>query len=354
MIDFIIDIVHNFFFQTGICLSIIVSYAVMIAIKFRKFNSYNPPSGVQPILPAIKRIGTPEAPTVKCGVYVNDFHSFDIENKSFACDLFLWFLFNPALIDVATIENFSFDNGEIVSKSTRETEVQGNLLLVHHKVRVKFFSPLNLKEFPFDDHRIYLTLIYDQISHEELHFDSSEKGIKWNKRLSVSGWALTGANVIRGYKSALIGTSGTQETTYPAIAFSLDFRRKDLKQPLLVILPLMLIFFIAFAPMTFIVETSETNIMSFTLTALLALLTYRFVLERITPKIGYFTLMDYIYFLFLGATFVIFFLQSYHSLIEQSLFEHMLINTLGIILIPTFLITMFFTRLKKSKKSRMN
>ena len=55
---------------------------------------------------------------VECGLYIRDFSRFDIIHREFLMDATVWFVFNPAETNLASINQFSFVNGTIKRKSS--------------------------------------------------------------------------------------------------------------------------------------------------------------------------------------------------------------------------------------------
>jgi len=94
--------------------------------------------------------------------------------------------------------------------------------------------------------------------------------------------------------------------SHPKTVFSIDFRRSGIRNSLLILLPLFLIFFLSLFSLAFDPEKQITTIMSLSTVGVTSLLAYRFVIENMTPKVGYFVFSDQIFILLLAATLLVF------------------------------------------------
>lgn len=293
-------------------------------------------------------------PVVQCGMYVNEFSEFSIITNQFTVDVFVWFVFYPSRIDKDMVEAFTFERGTIVSKEKQEMKFIGERLFTQYKVRVKFTSSLFFRDFPFDDHRIYLTLINDQLSPDEMNFSGSVQTFHFNPELQLSGWDVINANVRAGVKSAVLDRRAHEHIEYPCLTFSLDLKRRGIRQALIIILPMLGMFFIAYISLSFVhIEIMpKINVVNIPLGSIMGLLAYRFVLENITPKVGYFTLTDHMFFIFLTNAFMVFLIKLYIALADYSLETNMLINEVSMVVIPAIFFTFFFVIINYKQSAR--
>lgn len=352
VMDTWLDLVHNIYFLVGVNIFLLISLAFMSLRRFRHFHALDKAPKIFPILP-VKHFRRPiHPPSVRCGIFINEFPLFQVHQSTFIADLFVWFLFHPSQVNFKTVEGFMFENGEITDRSEGETKLLDDLLLVQYKVRVKFMNTLNFKDFPFDNHRISLTLILPNVSPEEVQFRGSNLGVGWNPSICITGWRIRDTDIRLGIKSAMIDRSNQRLADYPAINFTVDVQRRDLRQALIIILPLMAVFFITYCSLAFTSEESEAGLFGATTRGIIAFLGYRFVLEIISPKVAYFTVMDHIFFLFLTSTAFIFLLQLYRSMHEFTGIVNQSINLFGMLFIPLFLWTSFLILMRKTKAKR--
>lgn len=241
------------------------------------------------------------------GLHINGFHEFDIVKGSFDVDLTIWFRFNPQQITIEQIENFSFENAEVKSKIKTMTKIEGSDIVVYYDMRVLFYIPLSYKTFPVDDHRIFLVVDNNFFTASQILLTSSYRDVTTNPEIYVAGWNLRDQGVLSGF----IGKFSSDEEHalyHPRIIFYFDFERSGFRHSVMILLPLLLIFFTTLFSFSFELDSNVDsfavkpfNLISVTTAGLMALVGYRFVIERFSPVVGYFTISDYIFLFFLLA-----------------------------------------------------
>ncbi len=256
-----------------------------------------------------KFLGSSIGTKVEAGIHIENFQEFDMRHGLFTVDTIVWFRFNPSVISLETIDKFSFDKGKIEKKSKPKTKLINGVMLARYDVRVKFSSNLNYRLFPFNDHRIFITLINKQVSPGELVFDSYESDLSLSQNMRISGWQKANHAVETGYSEALLDRHDpTTKVFHPVVIFSIDFDRTGARDAFILLLPLFLVLYLSFIGLTFPYEYYKTRI-SISTANIAALISYRFVIENAAPKVGYFMLTDHIFNIFLTLCFVIFFIN---------------------------------------------
>ncbi|MBA3752528.1 hypothetical protein H0X06_07155, partial [Candidatus Dependentiae bacterium] len=77
-----------------------------------------------------------------------------------------------------------------------------------------------------------------------------------------------------------------------------------------ILFPLMLIFYISIFTFSINPITNLRSIISLSSASITGLLAFRFVIENLSPKVGYFMISDYLFFLLLGTTCIVFLVNS--------------------------------------------
>jgi hypothetical protein len=238
------------------------------------------------------------ATEVTVGMSIINFPKFDAVNNDFVIDAIVWFEFDSALVSLETIEKFSFDKGEIVSKSISNTKIIDDKFFAQYNITVKFSSTLAFQFFPWDDHRIYLTLTNKFVSPSEIIYQSYISGFIISEGAFVAGWKMVGKNVVAGYSESYLDENDTKKVVLnPCVLFSLDFSRSGAQHIFLIFLPLFLMFFLGFFSFAF---HEPPLIFSLSLGSVTAILSYNFVIQGMSPHTGYFLFSDLIFILFLG------------------------------------------------------
>lgn len=276
---------------------------------------------------------------VKTGIYINQFEKFDIVKNEFTFSGFIWFEFNPDIISLKTIEKFSFERGEIHSKSEADTQINHGKLTARYHIRASFSSPIDYRSFPLDDHRIFISLTHQFVTPTEMLFEASQRRMIIDTDLTSFGWQKIDQTVMNGYISKRIDTQTHQTIMQTPIAiFALDIARYGTRNLLSIFLPLLLLFYLALFSFSF---KEKELMLSLSAGSVTGILGYRFVIESLSPQVGYSMISDYIFLLFLISSVIIFLYNTIDlfynaiSLRHKQLFIilfHLLISSLSIYL----------------------
>ena len=246
------------------------------------------------------------------GLYIRDFSEFDMMKNSFQFSGILWFLYDPSLISLDTLAKFSFEKGEVLFLSKPSTRIVGGKLLARYDIRVRMRTDLVFKLFPFDSHMLYITLDNNYVSPGEIILFSTPNEFVLSPGISITGWQIHNSAVYTGYSTSLLEKTDLEnKVSHPRIIFALGYNHAGMRNALTIVLPLILILFMAL--FSFIMLPSggapTASIIALSSGAVSALIGYRFVIENLSPKVGYFLLSDKIFFLFLAVSILIFFIN---------------------------------------------
>ena len=276
------------------------------------FNTTNPRPDILPYTPKKTTPGTESAVPVHVGVYVVNFPTFEILANKFIIDILLWFEFDPSLLPLETVDKFSFERGTIVSKSSPDMKIIEGKLFVQYQVRVQFSSTLDDTHFPLNDHRLYLVLENSYVTPQELYFTTSRSSFTVASDASAADWNIIDQSAQTGFVEAKLDAFDPNKIKqFPVVVFSIDLQKKGIRKILIIMLPMMLLLFISFFSLSLDPATYSGSILSLSTGVLTGLIAYRFVIEKIVPDVGYFTLADNFFNLFLGIIFCIFLLNIY-------------------------------------------
>ncbi len=245
---------------------------------------------------------------VSVGLYITNFPTFDFVNSDFTFDGGLWFGFDPALISLSTVGNFSFEKGEIIHQSKPSVQVVDGRFFAHYTVRVRFKSDMDYAFFPFDAHRIDLVLVNNKAVPSEMIFRSYSPFFELSPALSKRiGWLLLGTSIRTGWREIVIDEYETKRNiSRPCAVFSMRMRRIGFRNAMLILLPLFMIYFLSLFSLALDPRRYPTIVFGLASAGVTALLGYRFVIEGMSPKVGYFVLSDKVFIFFLTATLIIF------------------------------------------------
>lgn len=313
---------------------VILSFICFIACLYKPITQFHPTDSkpfVQPIAPQIlSQWHIVDPVRVKTGMSITDFLKFDAIKNEYVINAIIWFSFDPGKIALETIERFSFTKGDIIKKSDPILTQADGLTTAQYHIRVQFSSIPNYKRFPLDDHYLYLNVTNTAIDPQKVIFEADAQDYMISDNLYVPGWAIVEHVVQAGYAS--IPLSPAHHMLQPKISFSIGLSKQDFRQLLLILLPLLLIFY--FGIFAFSIK-DITLAITLILSSIASLIAYSFVIQTLSPVVGYLMLSDYMFLLFLTIIFVIFFVTALKATPEHILSTQTIeyIKSLAIIMI---------------------
>jgi hypothetical protein len=299
----------------------------LLSARLNTFTTNDPKPPIIHVTPETYKAfgGFPDI--IQIGLYINQFRNFNMINNEFDFDGIIWFEFNPDILSLQTLEKFVFKNGDIVSKSSPDTQIVNDKLLVRYNIRVKSNSPLNYSAFPLDNHILHLVVANYFISPSTALFASSVREFIIKAQTKSFGWERIDHAVITGIEKAEIDTFNENKTNYfPIAIFSIDYVRYGIRYTLSIMLPLLLIFYLTL----FSLSWGKGGGLNMTIGGITATLGYRFVIENLSPKVGYFMLSDYVFFLFLTCNALTFLINIIDAYARPFTLKEKLISLLGL------------------------
>lgn len=272
------------------------------------------------------------AAPVDLGLTIKNFRKFDVPKNQFEIDAMLWFDFDPNVISIHSVSDVSFIRGKILYKSKPVSYAHdGRLFLVYNDVRISFTNAMNYKYFPVDDHRISLGMVNNVSLISELRYLVKNSDFVISDSMIGNGWYQFGQRVQTGYRTI---DFDHKEVIQPMALFTIDYGRgRNTRNSLILILPMLMLFFVSL--FLFAAKKFDTRL-SIPIQSLVGLVAFRFVLESLSPSVGYFMYSDYLFVLFLGLIFILVLIGSVTIVIKKPISELM------IILLNLFLVGMFW------------
>ncbi len=300
---------------TVIILMVITYFFRKILTQFICLESF---PNIFSVLPEKRKPFGEEASSVTVGLFVHNFPEFNIEKGHFSIDGIVWFEFYPSQISIEDLGKFEFFEGKITKKSLAEIKKDNDRIFVAYNFEVEFISQLNYKKFPFADHRIFLILKHAVLSSKELNFYAGEREVTFKDKLYPNGWKIESTSIETGYSKVYLKNHDEQKTIFiPVAVFEFCFSKPGLRQLLLTVVPPLLLYHVALLSLVFDLSSNSsgdsltTSNISLTLGTMSAIIFHRFIIEHLSPKVGYFSLVDFFYTIFLTCNFLIFVLHMY-------------------------------------------
>ena len=240
-----------------------------------------------------------EPATIRVGLQINNVPQFKMLEDEFSIVGNLWFLFDPELVSINTISQFSFENQITLEKSKPEVKMIKNMVLAEFDIRLTFNSELSHQSFPLDNHRLYLNLVNEHISPNEALFKCDQSEFIISKQVFIPEWTYKNLQVFTGYTEYTLDTNDTQKNSlHPKVLFAIDFYRAGLRHVFIMLLPLFLICAVGMMSIG-AQRTIGGKALDINVAGAASIIAYRFVIESMSPKVSYLMIADHIFIFFL-------------------------------------------------------
>lgn len=260
------------------------------------------------------------ATEVTAGLHVNSFSQFSFEKNEFCMDAIVWFTFPVGSESLKTVEEFSFQNGRITSKSLPTIKVIDDIVMMSFQTVVEFKTHVSHADYPFGVHRLTLCLENRRVTPNELCFTSSIDLFELAEDIVTPNWrplnetqtATTGA-----VRSFLHEKNTAYDITYPAVLFTIEFASASTRDLMGLYFPLIILFLIClFALLVDIREDAlRTNII---IGALPTLVLFRLVINTTAPAATGMAKVDALYYILVCLSLIILLFQVYVLLVKRT------------------------------------
>lgn len=249
--------------------------------------------------------------TINVSFGIFDFIRFDTRENKFIFDGVLRFD-APALVSQEMIEGFSFERGEIKSKTIIEKTMQNNRAIYHYQVRVDINIPLNYAWYPFDDHALYITLINRKLSTSNYVFSIEKEQFSVIADAATSEWVLHDTTVQAGGVQWLTTKHYEEKDKIsPAIVFGIEYLRVGYTGLLSILFPLLILFYISLFIFAIDGRATYEAVAQSSLANIAGLIAYRFVIDTVSPVTSYLKLSDYVFIITLLACLIMTFINLF-------------------------------------------
>jgi len=255
------------------------------------------------------------------GIHINNFPVFSFHKNDFKIDAVVWFRFPVGSESLETIENFTFQNGEVIRKSPPIIKTHENFVTVSYQTVARIKTQLNHAHFPMSDHRLTLILENRSVTPNEMYFESNADlfAVAENPAdLMVSTWLPTKKIVRAGYIKSVLSDSDRHEVhiSYPCIACTIEFTNNSIRDLISLYLPLFMIFFIAFFAL--LADVREHGLRTTLIGgATPSLVLFRLVIDNNTPEASNITKVDYLFYILVFLSMVLLLFQVYVFLVDR-------------------------------------
>ncbi len=280
--------------------------------------------------------------TVQAGLSIYKWREFDMVANNFVFEGTIWFEFDPTLISLDTVSNFDFEKGEVLHVSTPTVKLVGNKIFATYSIVVKFKTELSYKLFPLDDHMCTLVLINRKVSLEDMLFATNNQSFNVDKKTDTYGMVMDYQLVTPGYVTEVIDTRNSIDNIeHPVVQFSMLYRRVTLKFGFIILLPMIVFIIVMLTAFSYDPNKYFSSIMVANGASLSGLIAFRFVLENMSPKVGYFMLSDYFYLIFLTLGAILFLIGIFSIKISMRVKKTLILVVHGLLIAAFAAITLY-------------
>lgn len=246
----------------------------------------------------------PKAPAkpieVAVGFYAMTIQGLDQQDNSYYADFYFWLRWTGDSDPSATVEFMNnverwgltqtpvYEEPKVLpsGEKTQQFHVQG-----------KFFAPLDLSDYPLDDHELPISIEDTNADDKNQVYvlDTSESGLDPGVR--IPGWKIDGVRLFKGdhqYRTTFGETPKRTDTTFARATFAIKINRPTNFFLLKLFLPLAIVILVAVS--TLLVNPTQADIrLAAPVTALLALVFLQQSYSSTLPENGNLVLLDRIY-----------------------------------------------------------
>lgn len=318
--------------------SVIVLYLLRAPLK--EFRAMGRKSFIMQVTPDVINKWGKEPVHVKTGFLIHEFLQFDVIRNNFLMNGVISFEFDPAKVKQEDLDKFSFTKGDIVKKSDPVVKkISDNLTFIQYYIRIQFSTLFDYELFPLDDHTLFLNLTNTALEAENIIFDIAPENFSIPKYLFLSGWNIESYKATSGY--AEFASLDKITARHPKIIFSVDIIQSNIRQLLLMLLPMLFIFYFCLFTLSFSDFFLNIDAMVMLTTAFMA---NAIVIQTMSPSVGYFMLIDYLVIFFLVALFIIFTVHFLKLLPKESAYKqyHTALKGTTILTLHVVFVVLFF------------
>lgn len=285
----------------SICFILMLAGSLGVSwMSFQSYTSKDIPYVVTPVSPQVIKNFGGHPGMANVGLIIENFHNFQMIENKFTFSGTLWFRFDPNLVSLETIDQVTIKNGKFIEKSPPNIRLIGELLFVRYAIQAEFQCHLDFKGFPDDDHAIYIVFTHQGVSPNSLIFQSARPNLVVLDSMERQGWIELDKTVEAGYSSNNVQSAIIDiEFANPVVAFIIYYRHNTMRNLLNILLPLLVMMGLVLLSFSIDREKFWKQRFEAPIQAIAASIAFRFVIDSMSPKVGYTMASDRFFFMFL-------------------------------------------------------
>jgi len=230
--------------------------------------------------------------------------SFNPSTGEISFEAAIRFNFDPRVVDQKLIERFFFDNGAITFKSVPQSVLlEDGRIIEELIIKATVAFRLNLSDFPFDDHLVALRLTNNSFGNDKIVYTTSKKSFILPEKRILGNFTVKEAWTEYGFKKLPFAAQHFPNSINrnPEIFFCMKLKQHNYNRGLMIVFPLLLMFFFAVNTISFVSRTDWELAFYCAFGNLSTLVMFRLVIADFLVATNYFTFADYLFYTLLIA-----------------------------------------------------
>lgn len=277
--------------------------ALMVVLYYMSGLAYNE----QPI--ALHHVTSQQLQEVKgnparvdVGLYIDSFDTFDMISDKFIFNGILTFVFDARQVTLKELEKITIAHGKFLYRSDPIVFSEHDRTTAHYHIRAQCAGNLNYAWYPLEDHRLSIVFVDANVTVHDLVFTINKTDFI-APEMDTQGWHKFATIADAGYLETLVKQHAIQS---PAVVFAIEYGQySNLRNMMTILLPMLLLFVVALFSIIIDPADGFTFALTIPVQVIAGFIAFRFVVESMSPKVGYFMYSDYFFLFFLFLTFII-------------------------------------------------
>jgi hypothetical protein len=245
--------------------------------------------------------GAGEPHEVRVGVLINDIQQLDLQTKSYAVDLYIWFKWDDP--DINPAATYEFLNpfqlwGHITTAGRGPETLPDGTQYDNVHVQGQFNSDLGIDDYPFDRQELVVAIEDKNKDESRLVYVPDENPVTISPDISIPGWDIGDPfmEVVSQQYPTDFGYPGATADTYSRAIFGLEVTRPAGTYTLKLLLPMLLVALTAGLALSVYPRFVEGRI-GIGITALLTMVALQLTSDSGLPDVNNLILLDKLYIL---------------------------------------------------------
>lgn len=231
--------------------------------------------------------------TCKVGLYLNTVYDFNLEDKSFMADFWLWMNYkNDSLKFEDAIE---IPNSKSTDFSHYSLEKKGDINWTTQKCKAQMMHQWDVSKFPFDEQRLTIELEDAKYDASQLVYIADSINSKIDCSFNSKEWRIESfavKNSQRTYKTTYGNPALNGSSTYPRVTAELVIRRNNSWLMLAKMLTGAYVAFLIACLVFFVSSENQDSRFGLCVGGLFAAIGNKYIVESVVPTSTTNTLMD--------------------------------------------------------------